>query len=260
MSLASRVSEASELLDAFSEDLFDLAYLHQSEPTKQSLEMLRELKFPLNMAVSLQSECAKEAVYAISRGLENLPKDISQDVLDVMAADFADIYLNYTFGASPCESVWIDEDNLALQEPTFQVRAFYRQFAVKAANWRLRADDHLVSELEFVATLLGSKSANKTIDALSSFERAEAAARFLDEHLLRWIPLFSKKVEKRAATQLFAGLAALTAAYLEELRVYLEGYLNVPRPTKEEIDRRMRPGPLVTIGSSKFVPGVSPSW
>jgi len=40
-----------------------------------------------------------------------------------LAADFAAIYLNHSIQASPCESVWLDEEGLMRQQPMFKVNA-----------------------------------------------------------------------------------------------------------------------------------------
>ena len=51
---------------------------------------------------------------------------------DDLAADYAAIYLTYALRASPCESVWLDEDHLVMQGPTFAVREFYKRHGYEA--------------------------------------------------------------------------------------------------------------------------------
>ena len=53
-----------------------------------------------------------------------------QDDLD---ADFAGIYLTHALRASPCESVWLDEENLMMQGPSFAVRDCYRRHGLSVA-------------------------------------------------------------------------------------------------------------------------------
>lgn len=238
-----------EILKVWAEDLAQIAYLHAAEPTAELLKSLREIDFPCNLGIALKLPESLTALDLFHDGLKVLPNPADAATLDELAVDFADIYLNHTIGASPLESVWIDEDRLALQEPTFQVRAFYRRHLLKAKNWRLRSDDHLVSELEFVAHLLNS-----------GMSEVDELGRFLDQHLLRWLPDFAVRVAQRASTDFFRGLSVLTAAYVEELRAYLEELSGVKRPDKKSIDQLMKPPHLVKIGSSKYVPGAEPSW
>lgn len=237
------------ILEAFSEDLYQIAFLHSKEPTAELLKKLINIHFPLNLGVVLSSVEGEGARSRIKSGLSNVPQPISQREIDLFAVDFADIYLNHTFGASPFESVWIDDDNLALQEPTFQVREFFGKYDLRALDWRVRSEDHIVPEIEFVAFLLEE----------GEMENAKIAARFLDEHLLRWAPQFFDTVSKRAATTFFSSLAELTKMYLLELRTYIEVISGEKRPTKEEIDARMKPQRLVNIGPARYVPGAGPT-
>lgn len=237
-------AEIAKLAEVFSEDLAQLACMHALEPSAELLEQLREISFPHSLGVKLQTPQALGAVQRLSQGLANLPLNIDRSVLDVLAVDFADIYLNHTFAASPYESVWIDDDHLALQEPTFAVRRYYAHYNLKASNWRVRSEDHLVAELEFLSFLL------QTTDA----ERYSAAARFLDDHLLRWAPDFFGVISQRAATVYFSALAELSSAYLEELRSFLELATLQARPSKAEIDARMKPKRSGCIAAAPLTP------
>jgi TorA maturation chaperone TorD len=186
------------------EDLRTLAWLHASERSPQVLTQLYTNGFPSELTLVAADNAwmlaMNEALGAIS-GHASDPV-IPASTEDDLAVDFAAIYLTYGLRASPNESVWRDEDHLVLQEPTFAVRDFYRRHGMQATDWRQRADDHIVTELEFIATLL---------------ERGELreAARFLKTHLLTWLPLFARQVGARAATPFYAALAGLTLAACE---------------------------------------------
>jgi TorA maturation chaperone TorD len=191
------------------EDLRALAWLHASERSPQVLVALYASGFPATLTLVAADDpwlCAMDAALKALAGAhcedecEQAPLPASSE--DDLAADFAAIYLTHALRASPHESVWRDEDHLMLQEPTFAVRAFYRRHGVQAADWRQRADDHLATELEFIALLL---------------ERGELreAARFLKTHLMTWLPAFAARVSQRAATPFYAALAGLTLAACE---------------------------------------------
>ncbi|MDR2155855.1 MAG: molecular chaperone TorD family protein [Burkholderiaceae bacterium] len=189
------------------EDLRTLAWLHASERTPRVLAELYANGFPATLTLVAPGDPWLRAMDAALTALASTRCDDERSELpasseDDLAADFAAIYLTHALRASPHESVWRDEDHLMLQEPTFAVRAFYRRHGVQAADWRLRADDHLVTELEFVALLL---------------ERGELkeAARFLKTHLLAWLPSFAARVSQRAATPFYAALAAITLTACE---------------------------------------------
>lgn len=250
-----RRTNVDEFLSAVSEDLYDLSRLLSVEITEANLLSLRNLGFPTNLGLVLTSDRSLFTAQELRAGLMNIPVPVPAEVLDSLAVDFADIFLNNTFGASPAESVWLDDDNLMLQEPTFQVRDVYKRHNIRVRDWRMVSDDHAVSELEFVAYVLSDESDGAAI------EKIRIASGFLDEHVLRWLPQFAEKVSRRAATRFYSGLVGLTASYLEELRGHFEQILGELRPTADEIEQRMRPEPLVQLGApSRYVPGADPSW
>ena len=121
---------------------------------------------------------------------------------------------------------------------------------LQVPDWRQRADDHLVHELQFLAHLLDPE----TGDTLGE------AAAFMDEHLLLWLPDFSARVAQRCATPFYAGLAAVTAAYIDELRELLERVLGQPRTPREVVEERRRRARESEPAPSAFVPGSAPTW
>ncbi|MBU0500025.1 MAG: molecular chaperone TorD family protein [Gammaproteobacteria bacterium] len=232
-------------------DLGLFAFLHHREPDAERLERLGDPGSSIELSLRLSSKEAEEALRALNHGMADLRQG-TKILLDEHAAEFAAIYLNHGMGASPCESVWIDEDGLIMQEPMFQVREWYARYGLAAPDWRLRPDDHLVSQLEFISLLFERGTPEAVSDAV----------RFMDEHLLRWIGAFGQRVSQRALTPFYAGLALLTAVYLDELRDILARLLDAPRPTAEEVDERMRPGrsAIPEECPAPFAPGAGPGW
>ena len=142
------------------EDLRALAWLHAEERPPEVLAALYASGFPATLTVVSADAAEAQAMDAALRALassrceEDAPDALPASSTDELAADYAAIYLTHALRASPHESVWRDDDHLMLQGPTFAVRDFYRRHGVQVPDWRARADDHLVHELEFVALLL----------------------------------------------------------------------------------------------------------
>ena len=248
------MKDDAELLRDFrtaaAQDLTDLAALHDREVDAAALDRLRAALEPGLLRLRLVNEDGRAALFLFGEALAGLPGVIDDALADALAADYADIYLTYGLRASPNESVWLDEDNLAMQAPMFEVRALYQRHGLQVPNWRQRADDHLVHELQFLAHLLDPD----TGDTLGE------AAAFLDEHLLLWVPDFSARVAQRCATPFYAGLAAVTAVYLDELRELLERILGEPRTPREAIEERRRRARESDPAPAAFVPGSAPTW
>ena len=216
------------------------------------IRSLKQSGFPA-LRLRLESKAAQEASALLERALAEIPESPDQQLVDDLAVDYAGIYLTYAYRASPNESVWTDEEHLERQHSMFEVRDYYRRYGLGVENWRMRADDHLVIELQFLAHLFGEED---------QIEHLPTAARFMDEHLLRWLLLFAQRVATRCVTPLYAGINLLTAAYCDELRDLLADILDHPRPTQADIESRMQAGETRSSDIPvAFVPGVGgPSW
>jgi TorA maturation chaperone TorD len=235
------VSDA-ELWRALADDARMLSALHAAELTAERWNELRGLQFPANFALRLKSGASLAPLFAFAFGewAATTPAP-----LEVLATDFAAIYLTHQYRASPYESVWLDEEGLAMQRPMFELRDRYRHHGLAVENWRTRSEDHLACQLDFLAWLLEGQVLGES-------------TTFLDLHLLVWVDSFSRAVGARAETPFYVALARLTACWLDELRDVLAEALAEPRPpplTLAERRRQLARGPQDVAA---FAP--APSW
>lgn len=249
---------ASELLGfsaAVAADIDLLAGLHDRPLTAAAVAAGRECPVSEQLALALASPLARAACAELDRSLSGLPERIDQTVIDALAADHNDIYCRYSYRASPSESVWLTEDGLERQAPMFAVQNWYRSHGLRNDDADGRPDDHIVLELGFLAHLF--EKARTATDL-------EPAARFLDEHPLLWVGQFAQRLEDTEAPTFYAALAALTAAYLEELREHLAEITGLARAQPEPHERKTAAGSRDRTGGDPderpFVPGVAPSW
>jgi TorA maturation chaperone TorD len=233
---------------AVAHDVLALALLHNEELSSDMISKLAAEEFPLCLQLELISDKGREATQLLQEGVRLIAQNTDSAMLDELAADYAGVYLTHALRASPYESVWIDEEGLAMQEPMFQIREAYRRHGLGVRDWRKRSDDHLVLQMQFVAHLF------------EKHDNLGEVADFLDEHLLRWLPDFASIIASRSATPFYAGLGIYTAAYMDEVRDLLAEILDQPRPAPEEIERRLKPAPSVALPVPQFVPGSAPSW
>lgn len=239
-----------QFCEAAAADLLTLASLHHAEADNALISSLTAKAFPESLGLRLFKQDGRDAMDFMRKAVAEFEPPLDQARRDELAVDYAAIYLNHDYSASPFESVWLDEDKLVMQAPMFQVREIYKKHGLGVADWRIRSEDHLVVELQFLAWLmLDTRETNL----------GEAAA-FMDEHLMRWLPAFAGRVTRRCATPFYAGAAWLTSSYCDEFRDMLAGILGEPRPSREEIETRMRPRQLAQPVPVKFVPGAAPSW
>ena len=246
---------------AISQDLEQIAVLHDREVDKTLIDTLREVNFPQNLGLVLDTiykDGDLTPYQLFAKSLEALPENIDQQALDLLAVDYADIYLNHTLHASPFESVWLDEDHLIQQEPMFQIREWYKRYGLETENWRIRSDDHLVLQLQFIAKLLDPEL--HLSENFSLQQRLQDATMFMDEHLLIWLSDFCNLVQQRCKTDFYASVAVLTDAYIQELRTILAEITEIKRPTAEEIEEKRRAMQPVVEEPISFIPGVAESW
>ena len=228
-------------------DLLDvLVRLHDRELDPALIDGLRGADVPGLFAETLTGPAGRAAAQAFTAALAALPQPLPQATQDDLAAEFADIYLTHGYRAAPTGSVWLTEERLERQEPMFEVREFYAHYDIVVPDWRLRSDDHLVHELQFVAFLIrrGERVA------------AADAALFLDQHLLPWLPAFCVRAGAFLRHPFYQALFALSLATLDELRDRLVAELDTPRAVRLLPDAEAVP-PAPT---EAYAPGLGESW
>ena len=233
----------AELLLLIADGLDLLARLHDREPDVALISGLRDN--PVASWFGLFADQAKADEFDAS--IASLPLALDADILDDLAAEYADIYLTHGYRAAPSASVWLTEERAERQEPMFTVRKWYDHYGIKVPDWRIRADDHIVHELQFVVHLLrlGTPVANAD------------AARFLDVNLLPWLSQFTQAALRNCRHRYFASSLELTEATVLSLREILADMTGI-QITKAA-------GQIVQEADSAqydrpFVPGVSASW
>lgn len=250
---------------ALARDFELLAVLNDSEPTVRLLASLSSTPAADWFAFKAVKELAVGACDLLDAALDAMPNPVCLATLDQLAADFAAIYLIHSYRAPPTESPWLDKDQLERQEPMFEVAAWYRRFGLAAKDRQLRSDDHLVLQLQFLSHLFSTPELNMA-------ESAAEAARFMDQHLLRWIGDFAERVAARCETPYYCGLATLTHGYLESVRDHLAEHYGQERASPPEAQassnaRVAKAGE--ELGSDRdegeelamrYMPGAAPSW
>ena len=246
-------ADVLEVTAAVAADLELLAALHDCEPTREWLEAARACALQEQLGLVLESEAGRAALAAFDAAVAELPPEIGPETLDALAAEYANIYFRYLYRAAPTESVWLDQDSLERQAPMFAVKDWYRRHNLTSQDWAKRPDDHLVVELRFLSYLFANARTREDL--------AEAA-RFLDEHLLRWAGKFARRVAAETPSPYFAAAALLTDAYLEELRDQLAAAANLPRQAPEPSAPGKAKQPEITCADEvrPYVPGTAPGW
>jgi len=224
-----------------------LIRLHDREVDNELLTGLHGIDAEMFFGAVLENtEVARE----FGKALAGLSQPRDEATLDELAAEYADVYLTHSYRLAPTGSVWLTQEKLERQEPMFAVREWYEHYGVTVPNWRVRSDDHIVHELQFVEHLLG----------LGTETASRDAARFLDRHVLVWVPQFCSLMAARCRQPLLSVGAKLTALYLEALRDLLQELTGEERWVPKE-DEKVEPYSLTELAEDiAYVPGVAESW
>lgn len=153
----------------------------------------------------------------------------AQESLEAYEAKLRQDYTRLFIGpgeikAPPWESVYRSQERLLFGEETLAVREFYQSFGVSIKNLYREPDDHLSLELEFMSWLCA-----KALEELPGGEwkrYLEGQEKFLREHLLEWVPAFTRDMENNAETAFFRGLASFTRGFLLQDLEEVQAVLN----------------------------------
>lgn len=117
--------------------------------------------------------------------------------------------------APPYESVYRDNDHLLFGKQTINVRSFYESYGWVSRYRDKIPDDHLGVELLFL-TILIEKYLDFD-DKSCHVEMSNEIKRFLEQHILTWIPKWNEAVQQNARTLSYRGIGTLVQACAEDI-------------------------------------------
>jgi len=178
-----------------------LSTLYRDEISEDLMAKLADKGF-----VDKLNEFAKECKFSdMARGISRMAKYLGRykgDKYKDLSYEYADIFLNA--GANPAlpyESVHATGEPVVMQKSVFDVRAAFRKAGVHKSDDYKDLDDYIAVELEFVRYLLEKGD-------------TDAAADFLNNHLMNWIPEFHAALFNGATLDFYKGLSAFTLSFL----------------------------------------------
>ncbi len=127
-----------------------------------------------------------------------------EDTIEGIEVDFATMFIVPGNGLQPFESLYNrapDEEPSLWGKATKDVAGFYRAYGVHIDESTGILPDHISVELGFMGHLIEREDNN-------------AQRRFLEEHLLKWIPEFCDRVYSKANTDFYKGVSKLTKEFI----------------------------------------------
>ena len=205
-------AELASVMDGRAKTYGLLARLYREEVDAPLLKELRGMRFPTNTG-NARVDAGYDLMY---RYLKNVWEDALLD----LARDYVRVFIGHGVNghaaAYPYESVHTSEKRLLMQEARAEVLAIYRANNLKKEeHWR-ECEDHIAVELEFMQIM-----AQRTAEQLRADDEdaAEASLRtqraFVADHLANWVPMLTSDMLRFSETELYRGLAELTAGFVE---------------------------------------------
>jgi len=146
-----------------------------------------------------------------------LPSSDLERVRIDAAAEYSALFLNMSVNpVFPYESVYSNNQGLMMQEAHSDVMAVYQSMNMSPAEDVKLPVDHIGIELEFMSWMC-----QKEIDAILSGDddvakvARDVQSKFLNDHLMRWVPKLCKDISKRARLNAYRGLAEMMQTFLD---------------------------------------------
>jgi TorA maturation chaperone TorD len=167
---------------------------------------------------NLESKMAKMFNPAVE-WVQNMRKEFKADVeLESLKVDFSKLFVGpYTLSAAPYGSVYLESERKMMGDSTLDVKNRYREAGLETARSFKDAPDHISAELEFMYYLIFKEIeafANSDIERGIDFIQKQKA--FLEDHLMAWVPEFTKSIIGSTENPFYMNLAKATTAFLEE--------------------------------------------
>jgi TorA maturation chaperone TorD len=191
-----------------------LRIFFQQEPNLQLLKELEKGHYMKDFPFSDDHYLIQEGVKNILAFFEiNEPEKIFEQ----LHWDYTRMFIGpYELPAPLWESAYLNKDGLLFQKETLMVRQEYLKYNLLPAQFGQEADDHLGLELDFIYQLNQvAMEAIKQGDIAKATEILTDQAKFIEQHLLKWVPLLKEKIITHAKFDFYKGMVKILHGFLE---------------------------------------------
>lgn len=131
-----------------------------------------------------------------------------------LAVEYATLFIGPIEHLAPYESAY--REATLYGNPAVDVLDFYEKSGFSLSPEFKDLPDHLGVELELMHHLTLREADSRKKDDIDEVRKCmELQKEFLEEHLIKWVPGYCKKVEKYARHPFYSFLARLTQAFVE---------------------------------------------
>ena len=182
-----------------------LASLFRAEPTAELLKALRSDELQPLLADS-----------DLTLDDDLLGETEDQALIEKLAIEFTALFLGPGGHISPHESVHASQrGGILWGEETVKVKRYIESLGMTFSEEYQGLPDHISVELDLMANLAGHEArAWERRDHEQVANALEYQHEFMRDHLLRWVPIFCRKVIETAEIGFYRGVARVTRDFL----------------------------------------------
>lgn len=153
-------------------------------------------------------------------GIDDLIQKPGAELLEDLAVEYSYLFLGPGKHVSPHESVHHQREDGQWGKlwgaSTVEVKKFIEATGLSYSDDFKGLPDHISVEFEFMQQLtLREEQAWKDEDTDRAVACRQVEKKFIEEHLIRWIPNFCDKVIQEAELPFYHAMAALTRSFIE---------------------------------------------
>jgi TorA maturation chaperone TorD len=153
-------------------------------------------------------------------GIDDFLQKPDAELLEDLAVEYSYLFLGPGGHISPHESIHHQREDGQWGKlwgaSTAEVKAFIEATGLTYTDDYKGLPDHISVEFEFMQQLiLREEQAWKEADADKAGACRKIERKFIEEHLIRWVPAFCEKVMQAAELPFYHAMAELTRTFLE---------------------------------------------
>jgi TorA maturation chaperone TorD len=176
-----------------------LSSMYLCKPTREAIQNWK----------TLLDENVPDLMLGLKGTIDEIDQNSEQELEDLLW-EYTRLFVGpYKLPCPPWESVYTSAKRLMMQEAYDEVQDLFNELGLKIGDPNIMPD-HIGAELNFLAVLFGNLHNNPG----KRVYYKDIAKRFLDEHLMRWLPQFISDMEEAANLKFYKALAQVTKDFI----------------------------------------------
>lgn len=161
---------------------------------------------------------ATEASLRLLQNAVGALADCSDDARRALSQRYDDLFGHAVCGACPAyEMEYGRNEIIRLASDLADLAGFYRAFGLEIANGANGRPDHIVAECEFMSVLCSKEAyAHAQGDKANAEICLDAERTFLRDHLARWLPALTHRLQQADPDGFFGALARFADAFVKD--------------------------------------------